>query len=37
MAGTGRPVDTAVLVPIFAVPVVAGVVPYLVRLTRRRH
>jgi hypothetical protein len=33
----GTPIDAAVLVPVFAVPVAAGLVPYLVRLARRRH
>jgi peptidoglycan glycosyltransferase len=33
----GGPVDAAVFVPLFAVPLVGGLVPYLVRLARRRH
>jgi hypothetical protein len=33
----GPPLDSAVLVPVFAVPLAAGLVPYLVRLARRRH
>jgi hypothetical protein len=33
----GAPLNTAVLVPLFAVPLVMGVVPFLVRLVRRRR
>jgi hypothetical protein len=33
----GTPVDAAVLVPVFALPLAAGLVPYFVRLARRRH
>jgi hypothetical protein len=33
----GGPVDAAVFVPLFAVPLVGGLVPYLVRLARRRR
>jgi peptidoglycan glycosyltransferase len=33
----GEPLNAGLLLPVFAVPLVAGVAPYLVRLARRRH
>ena len=37
MLTTGDPVESAVLVPVFGIPLVLGLAPYLLRLTRRRR